>query len=324
MRRLPSLDTLRAFESAARHLNFTKAANELHVTQSALSQRIGALEDELGFPLFVRRGRQIELTPRGGVLAAAMGRAMSEITRAFAGLEEVEAARTLVISVLPSFATRWLMPRMMRFHAQHPDLEVQVNAEGRLIDLTTSEADLAVRFGTGRYPGHHVDFVMDDYVLPVAQPALLASLKASDPNKLDAAALAKLPLIYDSTVERDASGTDWRSWFEHAGIADPPRPTGLRFSQADLMVQAAAQGQGIALARYSLVHDDLLTSRLVPVLKDAMMRARYDYYLVCLPEKVERPAVVAFRNWVLGEARAFMAARHMRTVKIPAGRGRAA
>ena len=320
MRRLPSLDTLRAFESAARHLNFTKAANELHVTQSALSQRIGALEDDLGFPLFLRRGRQIELTPRGAAIAAAMGRAMQEITRAFSGLEDIEGARTLVISVLPSFAGRWLMPRMMRFHAQHPDLEVQVNAEGRLIDLTTSEADLAVRFGTGRYAGHHVDFVMDDYVLPVAQPALLAAQKANA-AKLDAAALVRLPLIYDSAVERDASGTYWKSWFEHAGIANPPRPTGLRFSQADLMLQAAAQGQGVALARYSLVHDDLVTSRLVPVLKEGMLRARYDYFLVCLPEKAERPAVVAFREWLVAEARAFVGLRDNR---VPPARGRTA
>lgn len=320
MRRLPSLDTLRAFESAARHLNITKAANELHVTQSALSQRIGALEAELGFALFLRRGRQIELTPKGAAIAAAMGRAMQEITRAFSGLEESEGARTLVISVLPSFATRWLMPRMTRFQALHPELEVQVNAEGRLIDLTTSEADLAVRFGTGRYPGHHVEFVMDDYVLPVAQPALLAAHKAQA-AKLDAAGVADLPLIYDSTVERDASGTDWRSWFENAGIANPPRPTGLRFSQADLMVQAAAQGQGVALARYSLVHDDLVTSRLVPVLKDGMLRARYDYYLVSLPEKTQRPAVTAFREWLIAEARAFMTQRDK---TAPRARGRAA
>ncbi len=320
MRRLPSLDTLRAFESAARHLNITKAANELHVTQSALSQRIGALEDELGFPLFVRRGRQIELTPRGAAIAAAMGRALQEITRAFSGLEDNEATRTLIISVLPSFATRWLMPRMTRFQAQHPELEVQVNAEGRLIDLTTSEADLAVRFGTGRYPGHHVEFVMDDYVLPVAEPALLAAHKVTA-GTLDAAGVAALPLIYDSTVERDASGTDWRSWFEHAGIANPPRPTGLRFSQADLMVQAAAQGQGVALARYSLVHDDLVTSRLVPLMKDGMLRARYDYYLVSLPEKAQRPAVAAFRTWLVAEARAFMVQRDK---AAPRGRGRAA
>ncbi len=320
MRRLPSLDTLRAFESAARHLNFTKAANELHVTQSALSQRIGALEAELGFPLFVRRGRQIELTQRGGVIAAAMGRAMAEITRAFSGIEEIEAARTLVISVLPSFAARWLMPRMMRFQAQHPDIEVQVNAEGRLVDLTTSEADLAVRFGTGRYPGHQVDFIMDDFVLPVAEPALLASLKA-EPGKLDPQGIAQLPLIYDSTVDRDASGTDWRSWFEHAGVANPPRPTGLRFSQADLMLQAAAQGQGVALARYSLVHDDLVTSRLVPLTSAPMLRARYDYYVVSLPEKAQRPAAIAFREWLAAEARAFMGTRDK---TVPPARGRAA
>lgn len=311
MRRLPSLDTLRAFESAARHLNFTKAANELHVTQSALSQRIGALEAELGFPLFLRRGRQIDLTPRGAAIAQAMGRAMAEITRAFVGLEESEGARTLVISVLPSFATRWLMPRLMGFQSAHPSLEVQVNAEGRLIDLTSSEADLALRFGTGRYPGHHVDFVMDDYVLPVAQPALLAAHKANVAGKapFDAEALARLPLIYDSAVERDASGTDWRSWFENSGVLNPPRPTGLRFSQADLMLQAAAQGQGVALARYSLVHDDLVSRRLVPMFENAMLRARYDYYLVCLPEKAERPAVAAFRAWLHAEARSFMAAR---------------
>lgn len=308
MRRLPSLDTLRAFESAARHLNFTKAANELHVTQSALSQRIGALEDELGFPLFRRGGRQLELTPRGKIIAEAMGNALGEIQRAFARLEESAASRMLILSVLPSFATRWLLPRLPQFQAAHPGVQVQVNAEGRLIDLTDSEADLAVRFGTGRYAGHQVDFVMDDLVLPVAQPALFENR----PKCKTAADLAALPLIYDSTVERDASGTDWRSWFEHAGVAPPPGRDGPRFSQADLMLQAAATGLGVALARYSLVHDDLVTGRLVPVLPGAMLRARYDYYVVSLPEKAERPAVVAFRDWLQAEGRNFMAARDKR------------
>ena len=178
----------------------------------------------------------------------------------------------------------------------------------------------ALRFGTGRYPGLQVDFIMDDYVLPVAEPALLASLKA-EPGKLDAQRIARLPLIYDSTVNRDASGTDWRSWFEHAGVANPPPSTGLRFSQADLMLQAAAQGQGVALARYSLVHDDLVTSRLVPLTREPMLRARYDYYVVCLPEKAQRPAAVAFREWLIAEARAFMVTRDK---TVPPVRGTAA
>jgi LysR family glycine cleavage system transcriptional activator len=313
MRRLPSLDTLRAFESAARHQNFTKAANELHVTQSALSQRIAALEDELGFRLFLRNGRQLALTARGGAIAAAMTRALAEITRAFAGLEESEAARKLDISVLPSFAARWLMPRLPQFNAAHPDILVQVNAEGRLIDLTASDADLALRFGTGRYPGHRVDFVMDDYVLPVAESGLLARLLPRGRKAFRSAAdLRSAPLLSDSAVERDASGTDWRSWFEHAGVPGVALPGGPRFSQADLMLQAAAQGLGVALARYSLVHDDLVAGRLVPVLAKGMVRARYDYYLVCLPEKAERPAVAAFRDWLLAEARAFMSARDKR------------
>jgi len=308
MRRLPSLDTLRAFESAARHLNFTKAASELHVTQSALSQRIGALEDELGFPLFRRGGRQIDLTPRGRAIAEAMGRALAEIQHGFAALEDEVEARALVISVLPSFATRWLLARLPQFQAAYPGIQVQVNAEGRLIDLTASEADLAIRFGTGRYAGHTVDFVMDDFVLPVAQPALLAG-RAKPKKPADVKAL---PLIYDSAVERDASGTDWKSWFEHAGAAPPQGREGPRFSQADLMLQAAAQGLGVALARYSLVHDDLVAGRLVPVLPKGMVRARYDYYLVALPQKSGRPAATAFRDWLLAEGRAFMAAREKR------------
>lgn len=303
MRRIPSLDTLRAFEAAARHLNFTKAAKELHVSQSALSQRIGALEGDLGFPLFRRAGRTLTLTPRGKAIAEAMARALVEITAAFAALDGDEAAPTLILSVLPSFAARWLMPRLPRFQAEHAHIQVQVHAEGRLIDLADSEADLAVRFGHGNYPGHVVDRLMDDYLVPVGRPELRP---AGGSGWAD---LTALPLLHDIPAGSDQSGTDWRSWFAHVGLATVPAPAGSRFSQADLMLQAAEQGLGVALARYSLVHDDLVAGRLVPLAPPPMLRARYEYYLVSLPEKAEKPAILAFRRWLARESRAFMALR---------------
>ncbi len=303
MRRLPSLDTLRAFEAAARHLSFTKAAAELHVTQSALSQRVATLEDELGFALFERRARKLILTPRGRFLAAAMGRALAELAGAFERFEEGFGARRLALSVLPSFAARWLLPRLPQFHAEHPETEVAVSADAKAVDLRSSEIDVAIRFGAGRYPGMKTEFVMDDYVVPVCRPDLLPDGAAL----AGAAALADFPLLHDVTTETDVSGSDWRRWFAFAGVPGEPRP-GPRFNQGDLVLQAAAQGTGAALARLSLVADDLSAGRLA-VMLNRPLRTRWDYYAVSLPAKAARPAVAAFRQWLLREARAFVARR---------------
>jgi LysR family glycine cleavage system transcriptional activator len=304
MRRLPSLDTLRAFEAAARLLSFTKASAELNVTQSALSQRIAALEAELGYKLFQRDGRRLSLTQRGEVIATAMARALGEITRAFQSLAKGSADHSIVLSVLPSFASRWLLQRLPRFHAEFPKIQVQVIAEGRLIDLNTSEADLAVRFGTGQYPGLAITFVMDDHVVPVCHPRLLEGR----PAVTKPADILGLPLLHDTAVERDQSGTDWRTYFKFVGVTAPSALEGQRFNQADLMLQAAARGLGLALARRSLIQDDLDTGQLAVAFPQTMA-ARYGYYLVSLPTVAERRAVASFRDWLAREAAAFMAAR---------------
>jgi LysR family glycine cleavage system transcriptional activator len=301
MRRLPSLDTLRAFEAVARHSSFTRAARELHVTQSALSQRIAALEAELGFRLFVRKGRTLTITAAGRRIAAATARALAEVGRAFEDIDGAEPARSLSVNVLPSFASRWLLPRLPRFHAQHSTLRVQIVAEGNLVDLQQSDADLAIRFGSGPYPGLHVEKLMGDEVIPVASPTLLAGRKPPQ----TAGELLTLPLLFDSAVDHDESGTDWRSWLAHVGADHAPLPDGPRFSQADLLLQAAAQGLGVALARRSLVADDLASGKLVSLLSHAPLRARYSYYLVCLPERAQRPPVAAFGRWLREETRAF-------------------
>ncbi len=301
MRRLPSLDTLRAFEAAARHSSFTKAAKELHVTQSALSQRVAALEAELGFPLFVRYVRRLELTPRGRHLAAAMGRVLADLAAAFGRIEDDFGEHALSLSALPSFAARWLLPRLPQFSSEHPEIKVLVSADPQPVDLTSGEFDLAIRFGTGRYPGMKTEFVMEDRVVPVCRPDLL-------PGGAPLAAPAEIlsfTLLQDTATERDASGTDWRSWFAFAGLTQEPTD-GPRFNQADLMLQAA--GQGVALARRSLAGDDLAAGRLA-ILIDRPLRTRYDYYLVASPERAGRPAVAAFRDWLLRAAREFMKQR---------------
>lgn len=302
MKRLPSLDSLRAFEVAARHLSFTRAAGELNVTQSALSHRVQALEDELGVALFRRLPRRLELTVEGEALAAGVRRGLVEIRRSLAAIDRSAAGGPLVVSVLPSFAQRWLVPRLARFRARQPEVEVAVMGDPGLADLRAGRADVAIRFGLGRYPGLHVVRLMEDSLFPVASPALV-------PRPLDTPAdLARMTLLHDLAAENDASGSDWRSWLQSVGAPEVPCDGGPRFNQAYLLLEAAASGLGVALGRRTLVEADLRSGRLVRVLPHEAPCA-FSYYIVCLPEAADRPAVVAFRDWLFEEAAAGAAQR---------------
>lgn len=300
--RLPSLDTLRVFTVAARHLSFTKAANELHLTQSAVSHRVCALEDELGMQLFNRFTRRLELTPAGRSLAQRVDRAVGDIAHAVADLDEESDERRLTVTMSPSLASRWLVPRLPRFHARNPDIELQVLADPNLLDLRSARIDVALRFGRGAYPGYAAAMLMPDSVFPVCSPSLIA--KHGPVTSIEA--LLDLPLLHDSSSEGDGSGSDWRSWLDHLGRRDLDPNNGQRYSQAGLLIEAAIFGLGVALGRASLVSDLVADGTLVCPLPLAAPTA-FSYYLLALPEAAAQPKIVRFREWLQAEATAAIA-----------------
>ncbi|HEY5301477.1 MAG TPA: LysR substrate-binding domain-containing protein [Acetobacteraceae bacterium] len=295
-RRLPSLDGLRAFEVAARHLSFTDAAQELFVTQGAVSQRIKALEHELGFALFDRRVRGLALTVRGERLARGIRLGVGQIAEALAALDDVVSAGPLVLSVLPSFAGRWLIPRLAHLTEREPHIHVQVVADRRLADLSDRRTHAAIRFGPSPPPDLAATTLMGDTIAPVWAPELLA--RYGEVTRV--AELARLPILHDSSVEGDPSGTDWASWLNHIGAPDVRLPTGQRFSEPSLALEAAASGLGVALARASLIGADLAARRLVRLALPVVPSA-YRYYLLCLPEMGDEPRLARLRDWLLAE-----------------------
>jgi LysR family transcriptional regulator, glycine cleavage system transcriptional activator len=301
MPRFPPLDALHVFAVAARHLNFTTAAAELHRTQSAVSHRIKALEAELGVPLFIRLTRRLELTPAGHALAQHMNQSFAEIARIIAGFGKLEEAQRLRVTALPSVAARWLTPRLSRFFDLCPDIEVQVIAEAQLVDLRAEGIDLAVRFGRGQYAHHVVSLLMRDRMLPVCSPGFVAEhgpITTAD-------GLLALPLVHDSATENDQSRSDWRSWLDQLGLRAPAHLGGPRFSNAELSIEAAARGIGVALGRFSLVADYLADGTLVSPIPIATLTA-YSYYVVALPESAALPKVARFCRWLRAEAAATM------------------
>ena len=298
MARLPSIDSLYVFAVAARHLSFTAAAAELHRTQSAVSHRVKALEAEIGARLFERGARGLELTAPGRALARQVDQAISDISRTLAELSRAAEPRNLRITLLPSVASRWLMPRLPRFFEQHPDIEVQVIADARVLDLRAERIDLAIRFGHGRYRGHVATLLMGDRVLPVCAPQLVAGRDAI----ATISALLELPLLHDSGAEGDGSLSDWHGWLDQLGRPDLPHHAGQRFSHAGLAIEAAVLGLGVALARLSLVTDYLANGALICPLALSTVTA-FSYHLVALPQVAGLPEVVLFSDWLRAEAR---------------------
>jgi LysR family glycine cleavage system transcriptional activator len=305
MPRTPSLDALRIFVVAAQHLSFTEAASQLNLTQSAVSHRIRGLEEELGIALFRRLTRRLELTAQGGTLARKIGGAIGDIDRSIAELVRPADAGPLRVTMLPSVASHWLIPRLPRMRGQHPDLDVQVIADPRPVDLRAEGIDLAIRFCRAPHPGYAATRLMGDRVVPVCAPDLLR--QCGPVESIDA--LLALPLLHDSATDGDGSGTDWRAWLHHHGRTDAGCRGGQHFSEASMLINAAALGLGVALARASLVAGRMASGALVCPLQ-LVAPATFTYYLLGLPEAVERPKIAALRRLLVEEAAATEAFMH--------------
>ena len=290
-RRLPPLNALRAFEAAARHRSFTKAAAELNVTQAAISHQVKALENRFGVPLFRRGHQALDLTDAAQHLLPPLTDAFDRIAAATDRLLRRDGGAVLTITTMPSFAAKWLVLRLSRFRDRHPEVEVRLVTTTALADFGREDVDVAIRFGLGRWSGLRAERLMTERIMPVCSPALLEGehpLVAPDD-------LRHHVLLHDDYE------VDWAAWLRVAGAVGVDPYRGPRFTDSALILQAAMGGQGVALARYSLAADDLAAGRLVRPFP-TVIHDRFAYYLVAPPAYFSRPAVAAFRDWIMEEA----------------------
>lgn len=296
-RRLTHLNGVRAFEAVARHMSFAKAAEELGVTPAAVSQQVKTLEDYLGVKLFTRTKRAIFLTDT----AQAM---LPEVREGFdlvgAGLSRARARRgrrPLVVSVTPSVAAKWLMPRLERFFARHPDVDIRLDTTTRRVDLAREEVDVALRYGDGEYPGLEVVPLMSEHVFPVCSPRLL---EGKQPPRT-VADLRHHTLIHDASMPKGSAFPSWAGWLKAAGAPGIDTARGLQVNASMLAIQAALDGQGVALGRSVLVADDVAAGRLVRPFALAFP-LRFRYYVVHQKSLPAESHVPVFRRWLLAEA----------------------
>jgi LysR family glycine cleavage system transcriptional activator len=292
---LPPLTALRSFEAAARHLSFTRAAGELSVTQAAVSHQVKLLEGHVGTPLFRRLARRIVLTQAGQAWAAELCDIFARLHDAHRRLRtNVRAERPVVtVSVIPSLAARWLVPRLGRFLERHPDCDVRISATAHLADFGAEAVDLGIRYGKGVYPGLVVDKLADDALVVVASPEL-----RSRKRLVTCEDLRRHVLLHDDA--HDA----WGKWLSTNGVRGVDARRGTVLTDSSMLVEATVRGQGVGLARWSLAMDDLSSGRLVqPFPRVRPMPTGLAYYIALPKENLSRPAISAFRDWLLLEAK---------------------
>lgn len=285
-RKPPPLRAVRAFAAAARHMSLTRAADELAVTQSAVSRQVRELERDLGVELFRRQGRKLRLTAEGRAFAQAAGEAIDRLTDYAAVLRARHASPVVTLGTLPSVAARWLAPRLADFVASHPDIDLRIATSPQLAELGSGDIDAAIRYGRGDWPGLTAIRLADEELLPVCSPEYLRR------NPVDSAAdLARRTLLQADLPDQ------WRDWFRAAGAATDGIGRGLRFDDANALLQAAADGLGVALGRSLLVAEDLRSGRLVVPL-DLRIPASYSYWFVVSAGRENDAQLARIRDWL--------------------------
>jgi LysR family transcriptional regulator, glycine cleavage system transcriptional activator len=298
-RQLPPLNALRAFEAAGRHLSFRKAAEELGVTPAAISHQVKALEAYCGVPLFRRLTRALLLTDAGQAALPLLGEGLDKLAEAAEGMVRHEDTLLLTISVTPSFAAKWLVPRLDRFRAAYPDYDIRVDATDRIIDFTREPADVAIRYGGGDYPGLRAECLMSEVSSPVCSPRLL---EGAHPLRTPED-LRHHTLLHVDWQREDEAAPSWRMWLLAAGVRDVNPTRGQHFNQESMAVQMAIEGYGVALGGNVLAAEDIASGRLVrPFDLSLADPLDFSYYVVCPEESVNRPKVAAFCAWVIAEA----------------------
>jgi LysR family glycine cleavage system transcriptional activator len=289
--RLPPLNNLKTFEAAARHESFTRAAEELCVTQGAVSQQVKALEESLGLKLFNRERQRLIITEAGRDYLNVVRDALDRIAVGTDRLLQRQSAGVLTVSTSPDFAAKWLVHRLGHFAEAHSDIDLRVSATLHHVDFAREEVDLAVRHGDGNWPGLDPVQLSAEQLFAVCSPKLLSGRR-----KLGKPAdLLKFPLLHLDNRE------DWRRWLRAVGVDEAAVTHGPVLNRVSMVIDAAINGQGVALARTTLAAWDLINGRLVRPFPDSLPLSK-TYWVICPKAMSNLPKIVTFRNWLLAEA----------------------
>lgn len=296
--RLPPLNSLRAFVVAARHLSFTRAAEDLHVSAAAIGQQIRILEDYVGQRLFERDRRQLQLTAAGRALAPGLAEAFESVMESVARLAADEGETVVRISATPSFAGRWLAPRLESLHQALPGIEVEVHASTVLVDVERDETDCVIRYGKGGYAGLFMERLFPEMVVPVCSAEFAESYGLDWRTR----SLQGVPLLHEVGPEHNSSGPDWGDWLRAEGFPVRFSDSGYRLNLSSLVLDAAAAGQGLGLGKLRLAEADLISGRLVAPL-GRVRPVESAYYFATAPHKAKLPQVALFLEWLRAETR---------------------